>query len=176
MKDKDMDGIEVVSQALDSYLQGDRSIPSNILMRIIAPLPEREREVMRMRMGLDGGGEVSSYSVIGERLKITPERVMQIEARVHSRFLHGWDHAIELYERSYRFEPFANLSGANLQDAQLVAANLEGANLTEADLQGANLAGADLRGANLTGANLTGANLRGADLTGATMPNGTTHD
>ena len=51
----------------------------------------------------------------------------------------------------------ANLTGANLTDA-----NLRGAKLT-----GANLTGANLRGANLTDAYLTGANLRGANLTGA---------
>lgn len=164
-------------------------------MRIIAPLPEREREIMRTLMGLGDEGEATTRLGIGERLNITPERVAQLEARALSGFRHGWDHAIELYERSYRFEIFANLANADLRDAQLIAANLEGANLTEADLQGANLAGADLRGANLHGANLTDANLRGAnlnganltganlrganliaDLTGATMPDGSIHD
>ena len=169
MKDKDMDDIGVVSEALDSYLQGNRDIPSNILMRIIAPLPEREREIMRIRMGLGDESDVRTYSGIAERLNISPGRVMQIEARAHSRFRHGWDHAIELYERSYRFEPFANLANADLRGAQLIAASLEGANLTEADLEGANLAGADLRDANLTGANLAGANLRGGNLTGANL-------
>ena len=58
----------------------------------------------------------------------------------------------------------ANLRGANLIDANLIDANLRGANLTEANLMCANLRGADLGGADLRGANLIGANLRGADL------------
>jgi hypothetical protein len=174
MKDKDMDDIGVVSEALDSYLQGNRDIPTNILMRIIAPLDEREREIMRIRMGLGDESDVRTYSGIGERLNISPGRVMQIEARAYSKFRHGWAHAIELYERSYRFEPFANLANADFRDAQLIAASLEGANLTEADLQRANLTGANLSGANLEGAllvfaNLTDADLRGANLTGANL-------
>ena len=58
----------------------------------------------------------------------------------------------------------ADLSGANLCDADLRDANLRGA-----DLSGANLRGADLRGANLRGANLRGADLRDADLSGANL-------
>ena len=53
----------------------------------------------------------------------------------------------------------ADLSGANLRDADLYDADLRGANL-----RGANLSDADLRGANLRGANLSSANLRSADL------------
>ena len=63
----------------------------------------------------------------------------------------------------------ANLSGADLKDANLINANLSGADLINADLFGANLGGANLGGADLEGANLyraslTGANLRGANL------------
>ena len=63
----------------------------------------------------------------------------------------------------------ANLSGANLRDADLSGANLWDANLRDANLSGANLSGANLRDANLSGANLRGANLRGADLLGANL-------
>ena len=56
----------------------------------------------------------------------------------------------------------ANLSGANLIDADLSGANLRGANLRGANLSGANLSDANLRGANLIDANLSDANLRGA--------------
>lgn len=48
---------------------------------------------------------------------------------------------------------------ANLTEADLREANLTGANLTRANLREANLAGA-----NLTGANLARADLRGADI------------
>jgi hypothetical protein len=57
-----------------------------------------------------------------------------------------------------------DLSGANLSDANLRDADLSGANLRGANLSDANLSGADLSGANLSDANLRGANLSGADL------------
>ena len=63
----------------------------------------------------------------------------------------------------------ANLSGANLSEADLSGANLSEANLSEADLSGANLSEADLSGANLTEADLSEANLSGANLTGAKL-------
>jgi len=192
MEDEQIDDSDVISEALDSYLYGNRNLPSDVLMRITAPLPEPVREVMRMRMGLGDEGEVSTYLGIGERLSITPERVMHLERSARNMFRHGdWGKAIEMYEKGYRFTPLANLAGANLQNARLMGANLEGANLTAADLQGAslshtNLSDADLTGANLTGAHLGGANLRGAILTeanlsrailtGATMPDGSIHD
>ena len=79
----------------------------------------------------------------------------------------------------------ANLIGANLSDAYLIGANLRGANLSRvnlsganlrianlsgADLSNANLRGADLSGADLSNANLIGADLSGADLSGANLP------
>ena len=68
----------------------------------------------------------------------------------------------------------ANLCDADLRDANLRGADLSGANLCDADLRGANLRGANLRGADLrdadlSGANLFGANLRGADLRDADL-------
>ena len=58
----------------------------------------------------------------------------------------------------------ANLSGANLSDANLGRANLSGANLSDADLRCANLYGADLSDADLSDANLGCANLSDANL------------
>jgi len=73
----------------------------------------------------------------------------------------------------------ANLSGADLSDADLreaglCKANLHGADLSDADLSGAylckaDLSDADLREANLRGANLHGTNLREANLRGANL-------
>ena len=73
----------------------------------------------------------------------------------------------------------ADLSGANLAGARLIpaglysanlaSAKLTGADLTDADLLGAKLQGADLVRADLTGGNLGGAILYRADLTGANL-------
>lgn len=56
------------------------------------------------------------------------------------------------------------LRGADLYEANLSGANLQDTDLVGADLRLANLAGADLRSADLTGAILFGANLYEADL------------
>jgi uncharacterized protein YjbI with pentapeptide repeats len=58
-----------------------------------------------------------------------------------------------------------DLTGANLQRANLVKANFSGAKLLQANLSGANLSEANLSG-NLTAANLSGANLMQASLGG----------
>jgi uncharacterized protein YjbI with pentapeptide repeats len=65
----------------------------------------------------------------------------------------------------------ANLSGADLCDADLCNANLSGADLCNANLRNANLSDADLCSANLSNANLRNANLRGADLCDADLCN-----
>ena len=79
---------------------------------------------------------------------------------------------------------YADLDGADLRDANLSGADLRGADLRSANLWYADLRGADLRdaslgcadlgyatleGANLGGADLSGADLRGADLRGANL-------
>ena len=63
----------------------------------------------------------------------------------------------------------ANLSGADLSDANLIRANLIRADLSGADLSGADLIRADLSGADLSGANLIRADLSGAYLSGANL-------
>ena len=63
----------------------------------------------------------------------------------------------------------ANLCDANLRGAYLCDADLSGADLCDAGLSGANLRGAYLRGANLRGAYLCDANLRGGDLRGGDL-------
>jgi uncharacterized protein YjbI with pentapeptide repeats len=63
----------------------------------------------------------------------------------------------------------AELGYASLQEACLSEANLQNADLREADLRGSNLQYADLRGANLRHADLQGANLRQAKLQGSEL-------
>jgi uncharacterized protein YjbI with pentapeptide repeats len=70
-----------------------------------------------------------------------------------------------------REQPLFDLSGADLNQANLVGANLEGVNLSGADLRGATLDGAVLAHANLTDANLEGAILTGVNFEGAILNN-----
>ena len=69
---------------------------------------------------------------------------------------------LDLHQKRLKGEKggvWANLSGADLRDADLRGADLRDADLRGADLSGANLREADLRGANLSEADLRGANL-----------------
>lgn len=54
------------------------------LRKAIAELAPKEREVMRLRYGLDGGDGLTLQQV-GDRLKLSRERVRQIEARAKER-------------------------------------------------------------------------------------------
>lgn len=54
------------------------------LRKAVGELGRREREVMRLRFGLDGG-EPRTLQEIGDRLKLSRERVRQIEARAKAK-------------------------------------------------------------------------------------------
>jgi RNA polymerase primary sigma factor len=54
------------------------------LRRAIAGLDPREREVMRLRFGLDGG-DALTLQQIGDRMKLSRERVRQLQARAKER-------------------------------------------------------------------------------------------
>jgi RNA polymerase primary sigma factor len=56
------------------------SLEQNALRRAVAELPEREREVVKLRFGLNGDADPKSLEEIGRRLGLTRERVRQIEA------------------------------------------------------------------------------------------------
>ena len=64
----------------------------------------------------------------------------------------------------------ADLSGANLRNADLRNADLSNANLSYANLRGANLRNADLSYANLNSADLRNADLSGANMDYAVLP------
>jgi RNA polymerase primary sigma factor len=55
------------------------------LQRALADLPDREREVVRLRYGLNGDSDPASLEEIGRRLGVTRERVRQIEAQALER-------------------------------------------------------------------------------------------
>ena len=55
------------------------------LRRAVAQLPDKEREVVKLRYGLNGNPDPVSLEEIGRRLGLTRERVRQIEARALER-------------------------------------------------------------------------------------------
>ena len=56
------------------------SLEEDVLRRAVAQLPEREREVVKRRYGLNGERNPASLATIGRELGLTRERVRQIEA------------------------------------------------------------------------------------------------
>jgi len=57
------------------------------IARLLAPLDEREREILRLRFGLDRG-EPRTLEEVGEYFNLTRERIRQIEARAMSKLRH----------------------------------------------------------------------------------------
>ena len=57
------------------------SLEQEVLRRAVAQLPDREREVVKLRYGLNGDRDPASLEAIGRELGLTRERVRQIEAR-----------------------------------------------------------------------------------------------
>ena len=60
------------------------SLREEMLRRALAELPDRERTVVQMRYGIDGG-DPTPLREIGRQLGITPERVRQIESKALGR-------------------------------------------------------------------------------------------
>jgi RNA polymerase primary sigma factor len=56
------------------------SLQEQALRRAVAELPEREREIVKLRYGLNGDRDPKSLDAIGRELGLTRERVRQIEA------------------------------------------------------------------------------------------------
>ena len=56
------------------------SLEEEVLRRAVAQLPDREREVVKRRYGLNGDRDPASLEEIGRELGMTRERVRQIEA------------------------------------------------------------------------------------------------
>jgi RNA polymerase primary sigma factor len=56
------------------------SLAEEALHRAVEELPQREKEVVKLRYGLNGDGDPKSLEEIGRRLGITRERVRQIES------------------------------------------------------------------------------------------------
>ena len=57
------------------------------IARLLAPLDEREREILKLCFGLDRG-EPRTLEEVGEHFNLTRERIRQIEARAMSKLRH----------------------------------------------------------------------------------------
>ncbi len=64
----------------------DALLPEQV-SRLLAPLDERERTILRLRYGLDRG-EARTLEEVGETFNLTRERIRQIEARAMSKLRH----------------------------------------------------------------------------------------
>ena len=78
----------VEDRAADSPFEMAASslLPAEI-HRLLNPLDEREREILRLRFGLDRG-EPRTLEEVGEHFHLTRERIRQIEARAMSKLRH----------------------------------------------------------------------------------------
>ena len=63
------------------------SLLADEIARLLAPLDEREREILKLRFGLDRG-EPRTLEEVGEHFNLTRERIRQIEARAMSKLRH----------------------------------------------------------------------------------------
>jgi len=61
------------------------NLRQDALRRAVAELPDRERDVLKMRFGLNGDPDPQSLDAIGKTLGLTRERVRQIENEALSR-------------------------------------------------------------------------------------------
>jgi RNA polymerase primary sigma factor len=64
---------------------GDLIAGEDAVRSAVETLPEREREIVKLRYGLNGDPDPKSLEEIGRRLGLTRERVRQIEARALQR-------------------------------------------------------------------------------------------
>jgi RNA polymerase primary sigma factor len=87
-------GAEGDAGTLGELFPADQALPEEevhvsleeiVLRRVVAELPERERDVVKMRYGLNGDVEPASLEEIGRRLGLTRERVRQIESQALQR-------------------------------------------------------------------------------------------
>jgi len=81
-------GDVVEDRSIDSPFEvaATTMLPEEIC-RLLAPLDERERAILRLRFGLDRG-ETRTLEEVGEHFSLTRERIRQIEARAMSKLRH----------------------------------------------------------------------------------------
>lgn len=65
----------------------ERSILPEEIAKMLAVLDERERIILTLRFGLDGG-DIRTLEEVGEHFKLTRERIRQIESKAMSKLRH----------------------------------------------------------------------------------------
>ena len=73
--------------ALSPFEMAASALLPEEIARLLVPLDEREREILRLRFGLDRG-EPRTLEEVGEYFNLTRERIRQIEARAMSKLRH----------------------------------------------------------------------------------------
>jgi RNA polymerase sigma factor (sigma-70 family) len=76
----DQTAVEPAAAAIEALIPGE-------IARLLAPLTERERQILRLRFGLDRA-EPQTLEEVGEQFNLTGERIRQIEARAMSKLRH----------------------------------------------------------------------------------------
>jgi RNA polymerase sigma factor (sigma-70 family) len=80
---------DVVSDgsAVSPFEAAAESLLPEEIARLLKPLDDREREILRLRFGLDRG-EPRTLEEVGESFNLTRERIRQIESRAMSKLRH----------------------------------------------------------------------------------------
>src|SRR3954453_2552232 len=73
------------SEAPEPEEEVEVSLRSEALQRALDQLPDREREVVKMRFGVNGTGEPIPLRETGRRMGLSPERVRQLEGKALKR-------------------------------------------------------------------------------------------
>jgi RNA polymerase primary sigma factor len=73
------------SDAPDPEEEVEVSLRAEALMRALEQLPEREREVLKLRFGVNGVNEPTPLRETGRRMGLSPERVRQLEGKALKR-------------------------------------------------------------------------------------------
>jgi RNA polymerase primary sigma factor len=77
---------ELVAQSDDDVAEEVHlSLTEDVLRQAVDALPEREKQIVKLRYGMDGDADPQSLEQIGKRLGLTRERVRQIETQALQR-------------------------------------------------------------------------------------------
>lgn len=155
--------------AVDSTRNGDQATVVEVLsafVRVHRPLGHSAADDEAARLGLERAEESESLDVESKSMgRSGPDTALSdafpIDVQAAVTVLGRLPTRLEV--------PRADLTGANLSNADLSDATLAGATIVGADLTRAKLTGADLRGADLSQANLTEATLNGVNLVAANL-------